>query len=569
MTYCILLLQVSLFAQIDYDIVKEPSKVLFINDVIIITESQDSSIRDILVRDGLIVKIADEIEAPFDAKVIEADSTYAYPSFIDMLSYTGLVKEERKENRDRLKFPGYPPNELAGITPERLVDEKLDIKSSSIKSMREAGFGISHTVPKGRMLPGQGSLISLSGKKNCIISNRVSMYMQLSGARGMYPSTLIGVMAKWRDLYRQAGQLKTQHEKFNEGGNGFPRPQRDKSLEALFNVVANQQNVYTKAEKVKDIFRVLELQDELGYNLVLSNVKQGWQSINKIKAQNASVALSLALPKSEKKDDKKESPKGDKRKKNEEKTERNKDDLEKEKKEDPETIAFKERKAKAIAEYEKQAAVFEEAGIHFGFSMLDTKPGDVKKNLNRMISSGLTRETALKALTIYPAEILGIDHIAGSISEGKMANFFLTDKPYFDKESNIRHIIIEGVHEKIKVKKKSKSKVEEGKYEELQGTWSYVVDIPEDRRTGEIIVNITGDEIEINLIDNQEPDEVEEATDIEIKENQLAFTIMVNEGNELPIRISLEFEGEDFSGTVSAEGIGSFPIDGKKIETPE
>ncbi|NNK89164.1 MAG: amidohydrolase family protein, partial [Saprospiraceae bacterium] len=303
--------------------------------------------------------------------------------------------------------------------------------------------------------------------------------------------------------------------------------------------------------------------------LVLANVKQGWQSINKIKAQNAYVALSLALPKSEKKDDKKDSPQGDKRKKNEEKTERNKDDLEKEKKEDPETIAFKERKAKAIAEYEKQAAVFEEAGIHFGFSMLDTKPGDVKKNLNRMISSGLTRETALKALTIYPAEILGIDHIAGSISEGKMANFFLTDKPYFDKESNIRHIIIEGVHEKIKVKKKSKSKVEEGKYEELQGTWSYVVDIPEDRRTGEIIVNITGDEIEINLIDNQEPDEVEEATDIEIKENQLAFTIMVNEGNELPIRISLEFEGEDFSGTVSAEGIGSFPIDGKKIETPE
>lgn len=566
---CMILLQLSLIAQIDYDKVQEPSAVLLMNNVFIHSNgNKDTTTHDILIKNGLIEKIDNQIDAPFNAVVIEVDSSYAYPSFIDLLSHTGIAKEERKETRDKIKYPGFPPNDLAGITPERLVDEKLDLSNSSIKSMRESGFGISHVVPRGRMLPGQGSLISLSGKKDCIIDNHVSMFMQLSGSRGMYPATVIGVMAKWRDLYRQASNLKEHSQRFNEGSNGFPRPQKDKSLEALFDVVSHNQKVFTKAEKVKDVYRILELQKELDYNLVLSNVKQGWQAINKIKDQNVSVALSMSLPKSEKK-----SKKGDKSKSKDDKP--GKKDLEKEKKqkekdnEDPLVKALTERKKKSLKEYERQAFEFEQAGIKFGFSMLDAKAGDVKKNLKRMIAAGMSEETAFNALTVYPAEILGITHISGSISEGKLANIFLTDKPYFEDESRIRYIILEGNHEELKVKEKEKTKVEDGEYDHLLGTWSYVVDIPEDRRTGEIVLKQVDESLEIKLIDNQDPDEHEPGTDVEISENKLAFTITVDDDGELPVRISLEFEGEDYEGTVTVEGIGSFPIDGKKIAKPE
>ncbi|MBK9983253.1 MAG: hypothetical protein IPP15_12750 [Saprospiraceae bacterium] len=56
------------------------------------------------------------------------------------------------------------------------------------------------------MIPGKGSLIILSGKETGQLfwKEDVSMFAQWSGAGDNYPRTVIGMMAKWRELYHNA-----------------------------------------------------------------------------------------------------------------------------------------------------------------------------------------------------------------------------------------------------------------------------------------------------------------------------------------------------------------------------
>jgi len=199
-----------LTAQIDYDIIPEVTTTILINDVHIQKTPKDSfGLGDILIENGNIKEISRNITPPYNAKVIEADSAYAYAAFIDPMSHTGIPRPENSRDRPEVKFPGHPPNAVAGITPEKRAIEQIDAKDGSIKSLREAGFAIVHALPRGRMLPGSGSIISLHGDspEEMLLLDNSAMYFQLQGSRGFYPSTVIGVMAKWRDLYRKSSYL--------------------------------------------------------------------------------------------------------------------------------------------------------------------------------------------------------------------------------------------------------------------------------------------------------------------------------------------------------------------------
>lgn len=556
-------------AQIDYDKVPEVTNTILINDVHIQkSPASNFGIGDILMKDGLIVQISKNIDPPFDARVIEADSAYAYPAFIDALSHTGMSKKENKEERPKIKFKGYPPNDVAGITPERSAKDFIGVKESSLKDMREAGFGIVHAVPRGKMLPGQGCLFSLSGDtpESMLLQENVSQFFQFKGSRPVFPSTTIAVMAKWRDLCRQSGYLLKHRDTYKQSSIGTQRPKSDKSLEALFPIVDKKAPVFMNTPKVKDVFRALVLKKELGYNLVLSDVKQIMPALNKVKASGASILLSTALPKEAKKDKKKKDKKD---KPDKEKDDKEKSDKKKENEFDMEAKLMKERKEASMKAYVGLAGELEKQGINFGFSMLSGKPKDLQKNLMRMIEAGLSEKAALAALTTGPAKILNIDNKVGTIDKGKLANIFISDKPYFEKDSKIKFVFVEGKVTELKKDKKKKKSSGDGNLEPLIGVWSYEVQIPGETQSGEITISNDG-ELAIELVDESTPDETDKATDIDTDGTNVTFVLTINDdGMDIKLDFDLDFTEDGFEGMVQAGPFGSFPISGSKISSPE
>ena len=224
---------------------------------------------------------------------------------------------------------------------------------------------------------------------------------------------------------------------------------------------------------------------------------------------------------------------------------------------------------KSYQEYLSQAGDLEKANIDFAFSLLDVKSKDVLPNIRRMIKAGLSETTALKALTTVPASLLGISNIVGSIEEGKMANLVISDKSIFDEKAAVRHVFVNGLHYKMDPpKKKSKKKSGGDTTVDFAGVWRYEVNIPGDVQTGKMTVQKEDIEYVIQIVGDDDPDDVEEVTDISVDGNSMTFPLEVeaDEGIVLTVNFDIEFEEDSFEGTITINGMGAFPITASRID---
>src|SRR6185369_9693869 len=352
----------------------------------------------VVMKDGLITAVGVGVSVPPEAIVIKADSMFVYAGFIDGFSRTGITKPKEEKEKEKVKDPGNPPPDRAGITPQNDVRNWLNPNDKSVEELRSLGFTVSQVVPYGNFLPGSAAIVLLGGKSadDMVLVNNSALYSELSGAQNVYPNTVMAVMAKWRELYRNASLTKSYQSVYAANRNSLPRPENDRILESFYPVIDQRIPVLFKSERVMETQRVFTLKNDLGFSLLIADVKEGWPIIPKIKSSGAKVFLSLDLPeevkkdekKSDKKDPKKDSLKTEQPKKDKPKTPF---DLEKE--------ALEKKKKEAIALYTSQPSEFTKAGVTYGFSAMSAKTKDIQPNLRRMIKAGLTEDAALAGLT--------------------------------------------------------------------------------------------------------------------------------------------------------------------------
>ncbi|HTF21534.1 MAG TPA: amidohydrolase family protein [Chryseolinea sp.] len=386
----------------------------------------------VLVRDGVIAAVGQNLSVPADATIVKGDSLFVYAGFIDGLSRVAVNKPKEDTNKERQKDPGNPVPEAAGIAPYVDVRGLLNPYEKSIEEWRALGFTVGQVVPYGGMLPGNAALIYYNGEAidKMVINPKVGLYSELTPAERMYPATILGVLAKWKELYRQATYAKSFAGVYAANKAGLEAPASDRTLEAFYPVIDKQSPVVFKAEKTLDVQRVLALKAQLGFNVTMVEVKEGWDVIPALKT-HAKVFLSLELPE-EKKDEKVK--------------------IDADKKKDelamfPDSVerkALEKRRDDFTALYVGQAAAFQKAGVPFGFSSLSAKPKDARANLKRMIKAGLSEDAALAALTTNAAQALGLSDRLGTIDNGKIANLVISRRPYFDDKSKLMYVFIAG-----------------------------------------------------------------------------------------------------------------------------
>ena len=586
-----------LFAQpVDDELPQITGCIALINARVVSAPGKAPVVSTVVMKDGLITQVGPGIKIPADAYRIAADSFYVYPAFIDAFSYTGMKEAEgegsgnqqgpgnRGGSKPTFDSEGNLPLEESGITPYKSVRASFDPKEKSISEWRAQGFAIAHIVPRGKMIPGKGSVIVLSGKETdqVLWKEDISMYGQWNGAGNGYPSTVIAVMAKWRELYQNATQAAA-HQASYDNASLVTRPIYNQAHDALIPVVKKEMTVYFRAPKVKDISRALELQKDLGMKMVIANAEEAWYLKDKFKSESIPIVLSLYLPedKSEKKADasaeKATAPKEAEIKgevKDSVFTDSIKTTTTDTIKVDPEKEAFEKKRTESLKAHREQAGVLAKEDISFSFGTMNVKTGDFSKNLSLIIENGLPAETALKALTTQPAGLLGIEKYCGTVEVGKMANIIVSTKPLFEKEAAIRYMIVEGnlyAYESKEKKKPASKPSDPAASGHLEGKWAYTVEIPEQNEKGEfdfksengvITGTITGDNFTNGHI---------ELEHIVVEGNIVSFTFDMDAGGQMiEVEFDLKLDGDTFEGTVNIEagGMGSFPINGKRISKP-
>ncbi len=562
-------------------IIEVTSTYLFKNAMVVDKPGAIPKLQSVLVKNGLILEIAPLVKAPFDAKTIDVDSMYMYAGFIDAMSYTGIKKEEEKKDVNKPASRGQATLEQSGITPQITALSKISVKESSISEMRKAGFTTSHVFPRGKMISGSSAIISLKETDHVdkmIVAQYTAMHSSFATANSAAPSTIIGVIAKFKDLYKNTDLAIKNIGTYNQNVSGIKKPIFSAEFNAMMPVSKKEMPVFFVTEKSKDIFRAISLQKELSFKMVLADIKQSQFALNQIKAGGYTVLLSMDLPdeikEETKKDDtkkeevKKEEGQKDDTKKEETKKEETKKDIKPKKTMSAEETELEERKKIAYTEYNNQASMLEKYNVPFSFSYLDVKTSDIHKLIKRMIKSGLSESAALAALTTTPAQILGISKTNGSIEPGKVANLVMTDKPIFQDKAEIKYVMVDGSLYDYQEKKKSEPKVDE-KGAKIEGVWSYTVEVPGSVQTGKLTFEKDGSTFKGFSQDNSSPDETDKMEDITIDGDKVTFNMVVDMGQPTTVNFDLTFTGDNFSGTVTVGSLGTFPIKGSKTSGPK
>jgi imidazolonepropionase-like amidohydrolase len=100
--------------------------------------------------------------------------------------------------------------------------------------------------------------------------------------------------------------------------------------------------------------------------------------------------------------------------------------------------------AAALALRGNAAALFR-AGIPVALSSYGLeRPRDFRDRIMASIAAGLPADEALRALTVTPARVLGLERVLGTVESGKLANLVVTDGDLFSRNTRIRHVFVEG-----------------------------------------------------------------------------------------------------------------------------
>lgn len=405
------------------------------------TKTESSTI---VWRNGVIEAVGENVAIPFDAFTIDGkDSMHVYPGFIDGLAIWGSPKGETRFQRP--PDPGNPPYDRAGVQPERKPSELLE-KDKNFKAAMQAGFTTAAIGLDGYMLPGSIDLFTLQPEKTkeSLYHSEAGMLFQFVDApggfnTGAYPSTLMGVMALFRQLMFNATALQ-DHINYYAMNAEMPAPQRDPVIEALFPVLNGDLKVFFKEDSKEDIERFFRLQDQFGFDAVLVSGKEAYKLADELKRRNIPVLASLDVNDAPDwySDKKKESKKKDSD--DEEKEEEKAEELTEEEQ------AYRERQLDAWKAELMNIRKLKEAGVQVGYASAGMELKDLAKKVELLLEEeAVTEKELLEIMTKGTAQILGINAVFGELEVGNNASFTVFDKAFTEKKAKATHSITNGL----------------------------------------------------------------------------------------------------------------------------
>jgi imidazolonepropionase-like amidohydrolase len=428
----------------------------------------------VVIRNGLIAAAGANVNAPPDARVIDGAGLTVYPGLID--SYTNLALPEPAPSPSPgggggggffaapQPRPVGGPNSTqpVGLQPEVMVEEVIRPGGTEIESSRNIGITAALTTPRSGIWMGQSALINLSGDtpQQMIVRSPVAMHVGFTPLRGTYPGSLMGVFATLRQMMLDAQRYRDSMQIYDRAPRGTRRPEVDRSLAALVPVVDGRMPVVMLANSEREIDRALDLAAEFKLRLIIAGGRESDRLGERLAKQNVPVLLSLNLPRRTTA----AIPEAD-----------------------PEPL----RVLRERVEAQKTAGKLARAGVRFAFqSGALTNISDLLVNAGRAIENGLQPTDALRAFTIWPAEILGVANQLGSIEPGKIANLTVMRGDLFDRNSRVAHVFIDG--RQIDLRPAAGSGPARTS---LSGTWSVNVNLGQGDRAITLTLQQEGDRL--------------------------------------------------------------------------
>ena len=398
----------------------------------------------VVVRNGLIEAVGENVAIPADAMLVEGEGLTVYPGLIDALSTwgqpgaaavasaataagrggRGATTTTTTSSAVITTTPTAPPARGPEDRPQttswvKIADE-VSPTDRRIETARAAGFTTAVTFPTRGIFGGQGAVIDLitaDKPGEMVVASPVGQYIALgSGGRGGgqgrgFPSSAMGYIAYVRQIYLDAEHYKLVKDTYARNPVGMTRPEYDRALEG----VLDSPRILLPANRLVEVDRMLHLAADLKQPVLLYGGRECFrpEAAALLKKYNTAILLSMKWPEANR-------------------------DADPDEVDSMRTLETRDKAAQA-------PAVLQKAGVKFAlYSDGLEATRDLQRAVKKALDNGLSREDALRALTLSPAEIFGVANRLGSIEKGKIANLVVTRGEIFDDRTKVEMTLVDG-----------------------------------------------------------------------------------------------------------------------------
>ena len=364
----------------------------------------------VLVRDGRIAEVGERIAASHGARTIELKGLHIYPGMIDSATEIGLSEIGAVREMNDV-------SDLGLFKPQLRAATAVNPASEHIPVTRANGVTSVVTIPGGGIVAGQAVLFHLNGWTMEDMAVRAPAAMRMEFPRVQTPrsafsdapgrATYAEAKKRYEEQLRELNDFMESAERYHQakvaGGSGF---EPDLKLEAMLPVLEGKLPLLIRAQKAKTIHEAVAFAEKYKVRMILEEAPEAWKVAAELKAHNIPVVLppTLRLPDEE---------------------------------DDP---------------YDKTFSIPDEllkSGVKFAFATFgpgaEQNPRNLPYEAAAAVPFGLPQEEALKAITLYAAQIWGAGDDLGSIDKGKWADLIVTDGDPLEIRTQIKQVFIKGV----------------------------------------------------------------------------------------------------------------------------
>lgn len=369
---------------------------------------------------GVISAVGANVAVPPGAITIAGKGLTVYPGLIDMGSGAGLEAPAipRAENPQTTEDIERVKRDTLLRAHLRAADH-MNPSAAALTKAAEAGITAILATPGSDGIRGQSALVltsvgadvpqigSLADDRRGAVVVRTPVALHVGTADSpaggsAYPNSLMGIIAFNRQAFLDA-------QWYQQATN---RP-HSAALEAMQPALAGRLPVAFRAPTSREVLRALDMARMFMLDPIITAARQVEDVTAELKAANARVIYSLNFPARRPS----LAPDADE--------------------------ALSDLRDRANAP--KGPAALDKAGVLFAFESNGlSDPKEFLKNAQKTVASGLSKEAALKALTLNAATLAGAADRMGSLERGKIANVIVTEGDLFDEKAAIKHVFVNG-----------------------------------------------------------------------------------------------------------------------------
>lgn len=350
----------------------------------------------ILVKQGKIMDLGENIEIPTGCPVVDATGKVVMPGFIDAHSHVGIFEEIHN-------FEGDDGNEATDpITPYLRAIDAINPDDLAFSDALAGGVTTVVVAPGSANIIG-GEMVAIKTSGKIIDEMLVKSPVGMKAALGENPKRVYGAEKKAPSTRMANAALlrKTMVDTLNYISKA--PDERDFTLECMVPVLERKLPLRVHAHRADDIVTAVRIAEEFNIKLVIEHCTEGYKVADFLAAKQIPVIIG--------------------------------------------PIITNRAKVEMQGIILQNALKLYQAGVKFAV-MTDHPVVPIQYlplSAALTVREGLPEIEAIKAITINPAEILGLDHQIGSLEVGKDADIIILERDIFDVRCRVEKVFVKGI----------------------------------------------------------------------------------------------------------------------------